>query len=81
MNTANLLAQISQLFPYFGGKITDEEWDNSLTDKFVIIRIGLDIIKGCYNRYYHFLSFHTREQSDEFLKYNERLVRDYLMLD
>lgn len=29
----------------------------------------------------HFLSFHTQEQRDLFLKENEDLVKDYLMID
>lgn len=30
---------------------------------------------------YEFLAFHTAEQRDEFLKNNEQLVKDYLMIE
>lgn len=36
---------------------------------------------GAFWDIYHFLAFHTREQRDNFLKYNEQLVKDYLMID
>lgn len=30
---------------------------------------------------YKFIAFHTEEQRDEFLKNNEQLVKDYLMIE
>ena len=78
--SALAMAKISQLMPYYGGKITDEEWENG-TCKWSIIRM-MDRIDTIYSTFLnYFLSFHTPEQRDEFLKYNEILVRDYLMLD
>lgn len=74
------MAMISQLMPYYGGAISDEEWTNSKT-KYVIVKISNEIQKDDFFRKYHFLAFHTREQRDDFLKYNERLVKDYLMID
>lgn len=74
------MSQISQLMPYYGGAITDEEWNN-LIDKFTIEKTKDKITPGLRAYLYHFLAFHTKEQRDEFLKYNERLVKDYLMLD
>lgn len=75
------MSKISQLISFYGGAITNEEWSNSKTDKYVIIRTGDDVIGNSYSCQYQFLAFHTREQRDDFMKYNERLVKDYLMLD
>lgn len=74
------MAMISQLMPYYGGEITDEEW-RKYTHKYVIRREGDTIRKNIFNTIYHFLAFHTPEQRDEFLKNNKQLVKDYLMID
>jgi hypothetical protein len=79
--SALAMAQISQLIPHFGGIITDEEWKDIYTIKYIICRTASGINSGCYTFNYDFLAFHTEEQRDNFLKYNERLVKDYLMLD
>ena len=75
------MAMISQLMPYYGGEITDEEWGSALHKKFFITKFdgGLSFGATYYN--YTYLAFHTPEQRDNFLKYNEQLVKDYLMLD
>ena len=76
------MAMISQLMPYYGGAITDEEWKKaSWTNKYTIDRIEGNIVKESWDTRYNFLAFHTAEQRDEFLKYNEQLVKDYLMID
>lgn len=74
------MAQISQLIPYYGGEITNEEWD-STCPKHVIRKQYDKLYTDSTMHYYHFLAFHTREQRDNFLKYNEQLVKDYLMID
>lgn len=76
------MAMISQLMPYYGGEITKEEWDNGNMPKYPIKRINCSILshENCRDTY-HFLAFHTEEQREEFLKYNEQLVKDYLMID
>lgn len=66
----------------FGGVVTDEEQENKNIWKYSINRNSNTIEK--YNGTYgidHFLSFHTPEQRDLFLKENEDLVKDYLMID
>lgn len=73
-------AMISQLMPYYGGAITDEEWNDSSTSKYIIYRYKEEICSSNANSSYKLLAFHTNEQRDEFLKYNERLVKDYLMI-
>lgn len=74
------MAQISQLMPYYGGEITNEEWRRD-TPKYSIIKSGEVIDKSVYTGFYQFLSFHTLEQRDEFLKWNLDLVKDYLMIE
>lgn len=74
------MAMISQLMPYYGGIINDYEWKQDIY-KYVIVKIGNQINKDWFTSKYHFLSFHTAEQRDNFLKYNEQLVKDYLMID
>jgi hypothetical protein len=75
------IAQISQLMPYYGGEITDEEWEDSLITKYAINRTLNDFSTDGAWTNYRFLAFHTKEQSKDFLQYNERLVKDYYMMD
>ena len=79
--SALAMAQISQLLPYFGGIITDEEWKDDDIYKYTIERYRGEAYCDYSTRIYHFLAFNTEEQRDNFLKYNERLVKDYLMID
>ena len=78
--SALAMSQISQLIPYYGGVITDTEWNNSHVIKYVITRRNNSIVSESFNIIYHLLAFHTREQRDEFLKNNKQLVMDYFML-
>jgi len=78
--SALAMAQISQLIPYYGGAITDEEWGNSSTIKHVIVRMEGKLDCAASFGEYIFLAFHTAEQRDNFIKYNYQLVNDYLML-
>lgn len=73
-------AMISHLMPYYGGAITDKE-QKSNSAKFVIDKRSGIMYKDIYYGAYSFLAFHTREQRDEFLRYNEQLVKDYLMIE
>ena len=79
--SALAMAQISQLMEYFGGKITDEEWSNINIIKHVIVRMEGKLDCAASFGEYIFLAFHTAEQRDKFLKYNEQLVKDYLMIE
>lgn len=78
--SALAMAQISQLMPYYGGEITDEEWENTSL-KHVIERYNNEIRSVANYTRHEFLAFHTSEQRDEFLKNNEQLVKDYLMIE
>ena len=82
--SALAMAQISQIMANdkrFGGIVTDKEWNYDKIEKYCIIRRGNNIQVGHNFNLYHFLSFHTEEQRDLFLKENEDLVKDYLMID
>ena len=79
--SALAMAQISQLIPFYGGEITDEEWKDSDMKKYVITRDGNEIRSVANYTRHEFLAFHTSEQRDEFLKNNEQLVKDYLMIE
>lgn len=79
------MAQISQLMPYYGGEVTKEEWENESIFKYSIRRVGNYIgyliqSRSIYPNYFY-LTFHTESMMKEFLKYNEQLVKDYLMID
>ena len=64
----------------FGGPITDEEWSNIGTIKYVIYRDVCFIAKSINTSSYRFLAFHTGEQRDLFLEENKDLIKDYFML-
>lgn len=78
--SALAMAQISQLMPYYGGEITNEEWGNS-SSKYIIDKYDNRIDISFHRNAYYFLAFHTSEQRDEFLKNHEQLVKDYLMIE
>lgn len=84
--SALAMAQISQIMANderFGGVVTDEEWEKGTT-RFYTIERCKERINFCSNYThgnYNFLAFHTEEQRNLFLKENEDLVKDYLMID
>lgn len=81
--SALAMARISQIMANderFGGVITDKEWNNCTTIKYIIMRMKDDINTGCTNSYW-FLAFHTSKQRDLFLEENKDLVKDYLMIE
>lgn len=77
--------KIKELMPYFGGAITDKEWENKSLEKTVIHKLHGDgkpyIIKVF--TYRRFLAFHTEKDACNFMSYpdNVQLVKDYLMID
>ena len=84
VKSALAMARISQIMANdkrFGGPITDEEWKkNNTIIKYVIVRYENEIICSFSYYSYRFLAFHTSKQRDLFLKENEDLVKDYLMI-
>ena len=79
--SARAAAMISQLMPYYGGAITYDEWEDEGKDKYILDRVKNKVNKGTLYVAYCLLAFHTREYRDEFLKNNEQLVKDYLMIE
>lgn len=75
------MAMISQLMPYYGGEITTKEWNDLNIDKYFIYKYKENIHTSITNYHHYYLAFHTEEQRNEFIKYNEQLVKDYLMID
>ena len=75
------MAMISQLMPYYGGEIINEDWKDTRITKWAIGRNCDKITLIPTIDIYYFLSFYTLEQCRIFLKYNEQLVKDYLMID
>lgn len=76
------MAMISQMMPYYGGEITDDEWEDYDITKYCLIKRNKQIYNILTNKsLYHFLAFHTAKQRDNFLKYNRQLVKDYLMIN
>lgn len=81
--SALAMAQISQIMANderFGGVVNDKEWGCNHINKYVINRIKNSVKTDMCYTYYTFLAFHTKEQRDLFLKENEDLVKDYLMI-
>lgn len=82
--SALAMARISQIMANderFGGAITDEEWQDASTTKYIICRWGDKIQTDFGYTSYHFLAFHTKEQRYLFLQENQDLIKDYLMID
>ena len=74
------IAQISQLMPYYGGEITDEEWEDPHITKYVLYNSSGRLERGSDSSMRFFLAFHTEEQRERFIACNPEVVRDYLML-
>lgn len=77
--------KISELIPYFGGVITDEEWNNKNIKKVVIDKLydnGDPYLVGVFTER-DFLAFHSAKDACDFMRYpeNVQLVKDYLMID
>lgn len=82
--SALAMARISQIIANdsrFGGAITDIEWQDASITKYIICRWSNKVQTDFNYTSYHFLAFHTKEQRSLFLKENEDLVKDYLMID
>ena len=83
--SALAMARISQIMANderFGGPVTDEQWVNIGYRKYLIHRTGDILVSDSTGgNVYEFLAFHTSEQRDLFLKENEHLIKDYLMID
>ena len=79
--SALAIAQISQLMPHYGKEITDEEWKDGNMDKYVLFKYEGHINIDTSRNTHFLLAFHTGQQCEDFLKYNEQLIKDYLMIE
>lgn len=80
--SALAMAKISQLMPYYGGRITSEEWNNLTTPKYAVVRGSDGLVKYEAYSLYEFIAFKTKEDRDRFLfsKENIQLLNDYFMI-
>jgi len=76
------LAQISQLMPYYGGEVTNEEWESDEW-KYSILMERNEIVFCSSTHIKYLIAFHTEEQRDRFLSFpeNVQLVKDLYMVD
>lgn len=81
--SALALAQISQLMPYYGGEITEEEWKNVRLKKYRVLFYNSKIATNIYYDTKQMIGFHTEEQLNRFLSFPEniQLVKDLYMVD
>lgn len=77
------LAQISQLMPYYGGIVTNEDWKNCNITKYGIVINQGNISWGRYNDLRVSIAFYTKEQLLKFISFpeNVQLVKDFYMID
>lgn len=84
--SALAMAQLSQIIANdsrFGGPVTDEEWNSSITKYYLYRygnRIGASLTTNTTNSPWEFLAFHTPEQRNLFLQENMDLIKQYFML-
>lgn len=69
--------RISKLMPYYGGAITDDEWEKLFTTKYIIIKCGNCVDFTTSSIIYNLLSFKSEELRDDFYKHNKELVNKY----
>lgn len=78
--SALALSQISQLMPYYGGEITDEEWEKDNYKYAIEVSNGKIYESWCKTK--HLIAFHTKGQLQKFLSFpeNVQLVKDFYMI-
>lgn len=87
VKSALAMARISQLMAHderYGGVVTDEEWKEAQAKNlnfYGIVKWNGKISDMVVTKMHLFLAFHTSEQRDLFLKENEGLIKDYLMIE
>lgn len=79
--SALALAQISQLMPYYGGEITDEDWEKDNYIYTIEVYNGKIYESRCKTK--HLIAFHTKKQLNKFLSFpeNVQLIKDLYMID
>lgn len=81
LKSALALAQISQLMPYYGGEITNEEWMNN-ERKFAIVVHNGELKSFTHVNNKVLIAFHTEAQRTRFMFFqkNVQLVKDFYMI-
>lgn len=81
--SALALAQISQLMPYYGGEITDEEWKDVRLRKYGLLFYNHKLATNIYYDTKQMIGFHTEEQLNRFMSFpeNVQLIKDLYMID
>lgn len=81
--SALALAQISQLMPYYGGEITDEEWKDVRLRKYGLLFYNHKLVTNIYYDTKQMIGFHTEEQLNRFMSFpeNVQLIKDLYMID
>lgn len=74
--------RITMLLPYYGGKISDQEWNDIDQDKFVIRYSNKfkSLIITNNSDIRCLLAFHTFEKAKDFMENNRELIMDYYLL-
>lgn len=76
------VTKITMLLPYYGGEISDQEWNNIDQEKFIIQYSNkfksLIVTKSSDIRC--LLAFHTFERAKDFMENNRELIRNYYLL-
>lgn len=80
--SALALAQISQLMPYYGCEITNEEWKRN-DRKFTIVSYDGELKPFTHVNNKVLVAFHTEAQRTRFMSFPEniQLVKDLYMMD
>lgn len=81
--SALALAQISQLMPYYGGEITDKEWEDVRLRKYGLLFYRNKVSINIYYDTKQIIGFHTEEQLTRFMSFpeNVQLIKDLYMVD
>lgn len=64
----------------YGGIVTNKEWKDD-NNKYAIEFCNNELVKRVTRYWNTFITFHTKEQRDEFFEHNEQLCKDYYMID
>lgn len=76
-NTLQATAAIYELLPFYGGKVSIEEWKDKTLDKYYILEKNGEFVVSNTKNYKNHLSFHSEEEAQEFLKNNLDIVKYY----
>lgn len=76
-NILQATAVIYELLPFYGGKISIEEWKDKTLDKYYILEKNGEFVVSNTKNYKNHLSFHSEQEAQEFLKNNLNIVKYY----